>query len=72
MHYLHGQEGNGGIIDNNGLLQIHADTSLGYSDNIVVIREPIDDAYGHVRVGNTTAPRRWGALACAYLGQPAS
>lgn len=57
MYYEHGGEGSGGSNNADGLLQISLDTSFGYSDNLVVIKEPISDGVnGTPRTAVETRP----------------
>lgn len=57
MYYEHGGEGSGGSNNADGLLQIALDTSFGYSDNLVVIKEPISDGVnGTPRTAVETRP----------------
>lgn len=49
---------------------------VGYDNNTGTGNGTLRDVSMHidnvVPTGPANAPRRWGALACAYLGQPAS
>lgn len=57
MNYEHGGEAGGGVSNADGLLQISADTTFGYSDNLVVIKEPISDGVNGVpRMAAETRP----------------
>ena len=51
--------------------QLGASMGYGQSNYTDLMRRMLDTSRV-VPTGSAFAPRRWGALACAYLGQPAS